>query len=91
MASANVTNGDSFIQVYLLRRRLFKPFAALTYFILAKWLAELNQGLQIPAFKAEMPDSTSGISSCDFDDYCVAKGKDTRSLCVENERRKSLI
>lgn len=40
---------------------------------LAKWLAELNRGLQIPEFKLNVPQNESGISVEEYDDYCLAK------------------
>lgn len=39
----------------------------------AKWLAELNKGIQIPDFKSSPPSQSDGIADEEYDDYCIAK------------------
>lgn len=41
--------------------------------ILAKWLAELSCGLQLPDYKFIPPSSNSGIAEAEYDTYCLAK------------------
>lgn len=55
-----------------LRKHFCLHFLELEIFA-AKWLAELNRGLQLPDFKFTPPSYEKGISENEYDDYCLAK------------------
>lgn len=74
MELASATSADFFIQVRTLRFAfVFVFLIGIQIFILAKWLAELNIGLQIPDFKVTPVSHTTGISDEEYDNYCIAK------------------